>query len=1191
MTHKHENELIETARLHEIFLNNDDSERAAKAELFAKKILKNNFIIGFAGHFSSGKSSMINALTGETILPSSPIPTSANIVNVHKAEKDYAIVNMKNEKPVYFPENYDFEAVKAFCKSGDVTQIDIGHQDSVLPADITVMDTPGVDSTDDAHRMSTESALHVADMVFYVMDYNHVQSELNFNFTKELQKYTELYLIVNQIDKHQSTEIPFADFQQSVYDSFQAWGVVPKGIFFTSLKKFDFPGNDFEKVKSLVSSTMQGWKGHVGEATHSALQQLKDEHVEFLENEKLERLTAFSSVLTEEEWELRDDLKQESDKVERRLSVLDFENWKMKFEKNRKELVENANLMPYELRNALTQYMESVQPGFKVGLLFSAKKTQEERNARQQETAAHLEAVSSSQITAHLKKIMKNSLKDAGLLSDSEAIAIDETEFHVPFSLVDDQIPKTGTVTADTVLNIAKNITTAIQRWYIKETENWKNEQEEKFSGLSDDASTEMDMKAEGLNQKMLAISTLEEMDERIAKVKRAFSAMLPKQKEAAEAKVKDWLQEFRVDKDDMTVFEPSMLVPDKEREIEARPEDEKGLQQFDEAAVTQRAAQTSSVLGKVKGFAETAEYLKRKAGRLENQEFTIALFGAFSAGKSSFSNALMGESVLPVSPNPTTATINRIRPVTEDRPHEMADVRLKSVAQMTEDVQNSFQVLGIAVQSLADAYEKSASLPAIDTTEKQVHQSFIIAFRNGYSQFVEKLGKTLRVNREQFGLYVAKEERSCFVDEIDFYFDCELTRNGVTLVDTPGADSINARHTNVAFEYIRNADAILFITYYNHAFARADREFLIQLGRVKDAFEMDKMFFVVNAIDLANDEEEKQAVVNYVNDELQRFGIRFPRLYGVSSLQALRDRDISGMPEFETAFQHFLKDELKGMAVQSLAEEEQKAVDRFKGLIEQTERNLLRKDERLGELKKLEQQLRILFGASASAILTRETLQELEELIYYVNQRVFYRFNDFFKEAFNPSAFSGKSSQQALDGALAEITEMAAFDFQQELRVTNFRLSQFINKKINLRFKDDASKLKELNPDFSFTPYEVEDAPSLDVSKPFEQANYSTVKAYYKNNKAFFEKNEKEKLRDALQALMQPDAQAYLADEKAKLGAWAEHWVDQEAEGLRQHILRQAVDQIDSERTLLQQQEILDEWKKSLTTLAQERK
>ena len=55
------------------------------------------------------------------------------------------------------------------------------------------MDTPGVDSTDDAHRLSTESALHLADLVFYTMDYNHVQSELNFRFTKELMRYNRMY--------------------------------------------------------------------------------------------------------------------------------------------------------------------------------------------------------------------------------------------------------------------------------------------------------------------------------------------------------------------------------------------------------------------------------------------------------------------------------------------------------------------------------------------------------------------------------------------------------------------------------------------------------------------------------------------------------------------------------------------------------------------------------------------------------------------------------------------------------------------------------------------------------------------------------------------------------------------------------------------------------------------------------------
>ncbi|MGI2327024.1 dynamin family protein [Planococcus sp. YIM B11945] len=1187
----HQKELIETARLYHIFEENEDSERAAKAELFAKKVLKNNFIIGFAGHFSSGKSSMINALTGETLLPSSPIPTSANIVNVQKAEADFAIVNRKNETPVYFPENYDFEAVKAFCKSGDVTQIEIGHKESVLPEGITVMDTPGVDSTDDAHRMSTESALHVADMVFYVMDYNHVQSELNFNFTRELQKYTDVYLIVNQIDKHQAKELSFSDFQKSVYDSFAAWGVAPKGIFFTSLKDHAFPGNDFDNVKSLVSSAMEGWKGNADAAAQQALQQLKDEHLQFLEEEKMERLQAFSSFLSEEEWQMRDDVKQEMAQVSRRISVLDFGDWQSNFEKDRKALVENANIMPYELRNALTAYLESVQPNFKVGMLFSGKKTQEERDFRKNEVEERLATIAESQISTHLKKLMKWSLKDANLLTDEESLTIDEMAFPVPFSVVEDQIPKGATLSGDAVLNFANNISAAVQKWFIKETDSWKKAQKEKFEGLSDDASTEIDMKAGQLNRKMLAIQTLEEMDEQIGKVKRAFSAMLPSQQAAAETTIRKWQQDFQVSIEDMLQFDPSMLKAETDL-VDEREQIEQGTgaAAFDEQNVIARALKTAEAVAPIKGFAETANYLKRKAARLEGQEFTIALFGAFSAGKSSFSNALLGEKVLPVSPNPTTATINRIRPVTENHPHETADVRLKTAAQLTDDVRISFQALGIKITTLDDAYAKASSVPENAATEQQVHKSFVSAFQKGYPLFKNRLGETLRANREEFGQYVAQEEKSCFVDEIDFYFDCELTRNGVTIVDTPGADSINARHTNVAFEYIRNADAILFITYYNHAFARADREFLIQLGRVKDAFEMDKMFFIVNAIDLANNKEEKDAVVSYVQNELQRFGIRFPRLYGVSSLLALSDKETSGMNEFEAAFQTFLDEELKGMAVQALGEEIQKTVERLHDLIEHTEQNLLRKDERLEELKRLEQQLRIMFSASIAKLLTKEANQELGELLYYVNQRVFYRFNDFFKEAFNPAVFNNKPPQQALDSALKEIANMIGFDFEQELRVTNFRLAQFIEKKLAARFKDDAQKLKELNSAFSFTPYETEDAAMLTIDKPFETADYSSVKSYYKNNKNFFEKNEKEKLRDALQGLMEPDAQSYLTAEKGKLAEWAEFWIEQEAEGLRQHILRQAVDQLDSERTLLQEQEQLAQWKQRFSNLTEER-
>src|SRR5690606_35652396 len=120
-------------------------------------------------------------------------------------------------------------------------------------------------------------------------------------------------------------------------------------------------------------------------------------------------------------------------------------------------------------------------------------------------------------------------------------------------------------------------------------------------------------------------------------------------------------------------------------------------------------------------------------------------------------------------------------------------------------------------------------------------------------------------VDRDQYVEYVAKEQLSCYGSEIKFYYDCPLTKAGIILVDTPGADSVNARHTGVAFNYIKNTDAILFVTYYNHAFSHADRQFLDQLGRVKDQFELDKMFFIVNAADLATDTAELEQVLEHV--------------------------------------------------------------------------------------------------------------------------------------------------------------------------------------------------------------------------------------------------------------------------------------------------------------------------------------
>jgi len=84
------------AALYEMFNENKNIQSGDRVKDLAVKLQKQEYSIAFCGHFSAGKSSMINTLMGENILPSSPIPTSANLVKI-KSGEDYAKVYFKED--------------------------------------------------------------------------------------------------------------------------------------------------------------------------------------------------------------------------------------------------------------------------------------------------------------------------------------------------------------------------------------------------------------------------------------------------------------------------------------------------------------------------------------------------------------------------------------------------------------------------------------------------------------------------------------------------------------------------------------------------------------------------------------------------------------------------------------------------------------------------------------------------------------------------------------------------------------------------------------------------------------------------------------------------------------------------------------------------------------------------------------
>jgi predicted GTPase len=1137
-----------------------DYVNAEKVKQLMKKVNNEEFVIAFCGHFSAGKSSMINELIGEPILPSSPIPTSANLVKV-KSGRECARVYYKNEPAIEYSAPYNYDEIKSFCKDGDaIESIEISHRTDRLPHGIVIMDTPGIDSTDDAHRLATESALHLSDVVFYTMDYNHVQSELNFQFTKELTDHGKsVYLIVNQIDKHREEELSFTDFKQSVVQAFRDWNVKVEEIFFTSLKQPDLPYNEFNRLFNFLQTLFHEKDERFVSGIKTALKQLLRDHLFFLQEKDAYEEEQLKARLHDEI--KLEDLSERINHIEQEIKAVEKQGEKIErqFTAELNNVLEHAYIMPFETRELAREFLESLQPDFKVGLFFTKAKTAAEREKRLLSFYEDVKEKVRTNMEWHVRELLIRFLKEHNM--EEHELLQQFQQLTVPFTeeMLARIVKKGAGVTGDYILTYTNDVANEFKRLYRNQAMRlfeqfimkWRERAEAEIKALQS-----------RLNQEQEQLRVQARLEELSQLRKEAYEKLI----EVMEGDVP--LQEHTEERIAGLVAETFVIRASKQQENTAnvKKTEERQMNEHEEESgktavkiETEKAIadlyHTVDLIKDVKGMKRFITELNEKAQRLKNRSFTVALFGAFSAGKSSFANALIGEKVLPVSPNPTTATINKIVPPTVDNPHGTVIVQLKTREQILKDLQTSLRYFNLKPETLDEAFElskKALQIVSVDAREKP-HYSFIKAVVHGYDALQNRLGEMLRVDLEAFDEYVADETKACFVEWIELYYACPLTEQGITLVDTPGADSVNARHTGVAFEYIKNADAVLFVTYYNHAFSKADREFLIQLGRVKDTFSMDKMFFIVNASDLAHSHDELNNVLAYVEEQLVRFGIRNPRLYPLSSRFALEEKtgkrseasygilSESGIRRFEADFHHFIIDELTALAITSAYTEIKRVRKIIAEYIAEAQLDINAKQEKLQKIMQEQEEIKKLFNVGATETDFNALEQETSELVYYIKQRIFLRFGDWFKEAFNPAVLREdvRDIKKALESCLQELLSSIGFDLAQEMRATSLRVENFISRQLQEQFARLQLKAASIHSGIAFSDLENYEFESLEFEIGLQNMNLSRFKkalAHYKNAKSFFELDQKRFMREELEKQLQEPVSEYLRENERRL-------------------------------------------------------
>ena len=164
-----------------------------------------NIILPLVGEFSSGKTTLINALTDSKKLETATKPTTATIYEVHfGCDSCHAkVLDQKGE----LHSVQDVAELKndILADAKVVTVFDTSNR---VPSTTILVDTPGLSSPDQKHKQTLVGFLPKADGIMLVSDINQqiTRSLVDFIETMKLSR-RPIYLILSKSDTKSRTEI------------------------------------------------------------------------------------------------------------------------------------------------------------------------------------------------------------------------------------------------------------------------------------------------------------------------------------------------------------------------------------------------------------------------------------------------------------------------------------------------------------------------------------------------------------------------------------------------------------------------------------------------------------------------------------------------------------------------------------------------------------------------------------------------------------------------------------------------------------------------------------------------------------------------------------------------------------------------------------------------------------------------
>ena len=878
------------------------------------------------------------------------------------AEEPGIIANLPHQQ---YTKLKTYDDVKQMNRQNvDVESVEINFPSNKFNNGFTLQDTPGVDSNVATHQSSTEQFMYTSNILFYTVDYNHVQSALNFKFMRRINEVgIPIVFVINQIDKHNEDEISFDTFKSRVEKSIKDWDIELTDTYYVS--KFEHPENQINELSNYLVY-MDNQRESVEDYVNRTIDFITEAQLAYIQNEIQDILDTLD--IEEEDFEQAYMKFQQNQEVSEEAQLLNDSDKLLNYLKQkRKDILDNAYIMTHDMREQLRSYLESKSEDFKVGGLFNKKKKkEEEQEQRLNQATDALQDKVNQQIRQPLREDMSFLTR---FINDSEVNnQILNQDYLIKPSLISDLYQPQTSISNTYVLTFSDEVVKALNKHIEHES-----------NPIFKDA----------VNHAQASELTTEDNED-----KQEYEKFI-ELKNLRESLTTHNYQHYYIHLDDSL----DKLIGRTEANFELKEENSTAYHHKHEQ-VNHDEAETANqvdiqnalqVVEDVPLFDRTKKDIKDTMHRLNNQITKIGVFGTFSAGKSSLINALLGGQYLVSSPNPTTAA------TTELSYGEESQITLKSSEQLLDEVNNVLEYYNASYDSLESFI--NSDLKKLKTQLEKNQLAFIDAIEKHYDMYLDMLneGEVHTVSQEDVKKWSAEDEYATFVKTVHLNLPLEWLK-GKIIVDSLGLHSNNQRHTNETEQILTSSDLILYVSYFNHSFTDNDKAFIEHMKAMNQLNENQAFKMVINAVDLAENEDDLNTVRDYVADALGQVNLH-SEIFSVSSRKSLKEGD-QGIDQLRDSIQRFADVESKTILEQQMVHQIQQMNDSYKEMIEEFHNNKEQIQARQEKLLNIKDQDRL--NSQLINTTSQHTNNEVDEQIYHLNNRLNLQLLDEVKSVYN---------------------------------------------------------------------------------------------------------------------------------------------------------------------------------------------